>query len=129
MTPEKRAKLTKQLADHGLSVLLTRDFDSILIQLARLAQFERLMETKAEYDKRLAEIIKMIRLIQGPDNIAHPENNGPCRSMDILDIPAILPVVNRALHVQLDKKALIDLHATEAATAAFIGILCRPSGA
>ena len=43
MKPETRQKLDEKLNQHGLSVLLTRDYDSILMQLARLAQFERLM--------------------------------------------------------------------------------------
>jgi len=43
MTPEKYAELTKHLAGQGLTVLPTRDFDSILLQLARLAEFKRLM--------------------------------------------------------------------------------------
>lgn len=43
MTPEKRTELQRTLKGHGLTVLLTRDYDAILQQLARLAQFERLM--------------------------------------------------------------------------------------
>jgi hypothetical protein len=122
MTPEKRAELTKHLAGHGMSVLMTKDFDSILMQLARLAQFERLMETKSESDKRLSETIKMVRLIQGP---VSPLPADQPRLLEILDIPTILTDVHKALHRELDHTARIDHNSINAATAAFIGILFR----
>lgn len=43
MTPEKREQLKKQLAAHGLTVILTKDFDSICLQLAGLVRFKRNM--------------------------------------------------------------------------------------
>jgi hypothetical protein len=43
MTPEKFTEMERKLDRHGLTVLLTRDYVAMLIQLARLAQFERLM--------------------------------------------------------------------------------------
>jgi hypothetical protein len=47
MTPEKRNELIRSLNDTGMTVLLTRDYASMLLQLARLSQFERLMVTTA----------------------------------------------------------------------------------
>lgn len=126
MTPEKREELTHHLAGHGLSVLLTKDFDSILLQLARLAQFERLMENKSESDKRLSETIKMVRLIQ--DSVSDLPADQP-RPLEIVDVPTILTDVHKALHRELDHTACIDHSSINAATAAFIGILFRPSGA
>lgn len=125
MTPEHRVELQNHLAEHGLSVLMTRDYDAILIQLARLAQFERLIEQKAETDKRLSETIKMIRLIQRPFNAGRPADLSQVRPMEIIDVPDIVTVVHRALHDNLGKNALIDHTHIHAATAAFVGILFR----
>jgi len=125
MTPGKRAELDKQLNEQGLSVLLTKDFDSILIQLARLAQFERLLAARAEHDTRLADIITRTRIIQGSDHVAYPTDIEPSRPLEILDIPSILTDVHQALHDQLDKQATLKHESVHAATAAFIGILCR----
>ncbi|HIJ95802.1 MAG TPA: hypothetical protein HPP94_08725 [Desulfuromonadales bacterium] len=47
MTLQKRDELQRTLNDHGLTVLFTRDYDDIKRQLARLAQFERLMISAA----------------------------------------------------------------------------------
>jgi hypothetical protein len=118
MTPEKRVELTTQLADHGLSVLLTKDFDAILIQLARLAQFERLIVTAAEGNPRLADAVKMARLIQ--DTAAASESHHP---LAILDIPTIIIDLHRALHDMLDKQACIAPLRVHAAVAAFTGII------
>lgn len=121
MTPEKRAELTAQLADYGLSVLLTKDFDSILIQLARLAQFERLVVNAAENNPRLADTVKMVRLIQDSGSLT--DDAGQRRPLAILDIPAIMIELHRALHDQLDKQVCINHLRVHAAVAAFVGIL------
>jgi hypothetical protein len=125
MTPEKRDKLTQQLAEQGLTVLMTRDYDAILLQLARLAQFERLLDGKAESDKRLAEIIRFIRLMQMPVESFRPGDIEKARPLETLDVPTILTGVHKALHVQLDNCATVYHNSIHAATAAFIGILFR----
>jgi hypothetical protein len=122
MTPEKYIELSTTLAGQGLTVLPTKDFDPILIQLARLAQFERPMLTKAESDKRLAETINMVRLIQ--DSVSPLPANQP-RHLEILDIPTIVTAVHHELHDQLGRCARVDHNSIHAATAAFIGILFR----
>lgn len=116
MTPEKREELTQQLADQGLSVLLTRDFDSILIQLARLAQFERLMITNDHLFDTAA-----VKSISRSCDVAADDD---CRPMEILDIPTIEIELHRALHAQLDKQICINPFRVHAAVTAFIGILC-----
>ena len=124
MTPEKRRELTKQLADQGLSVLLTRDFDSILMQLARLAQFERMMVEMGEADKshRVKDCIAVTRARQeAPPNMPGYEEMRP---LEILDIPTINIELHRALHDRLDKQVCINPLRLHAAVAAFVGILC-----
>ncbi len=115
MTPEKREELTKQLAEHGLSVLLTRDFDAILLQLARLAQFERLMVINEHLFNAVG--IAAIRASCGVDS------DNDLRPMEVIDIPLIGIEVNRATQIMLDKQAHIDLHRLPAAVLAFVGIL------
>lgn len=115
MTPEKRAELTAQLADHGLSVLLTRDLDGILLELARLAQFERLVMTNDHIFN--AGDIAAIRASCALD----PSDR--CRPMEVIDVPVILDQVNKALHVELDKQTSINPLRVNAAVIAFTGII------
>ncbi|MFZ2949533.1 MAG: hypothetical protein WA003_08610 [Desulfuromonadaceae bacterium] len=116
MTPETRKKLEQKLNEHGLSVLLTRDYDSILLQLASLAQFKRLMLTNAP-PFCAADISAICRS-------SDIETDRDMRPMEILDIPVIGMELNRALQDQLDKRACISLHRVNAAVLAFVGILC-----
>lgn len=125
MTPDRLIELQKQLADHGLTVMLTRNFDSLLLQLARLAQFERLMEGKAEHDKRLSETVKMVRLIQRPLTRRNDLVDTPSQPLEILDIPTILSTVNKELQTQLDNQARIDHDILPAAVGAFTTLLLR----
>lgn len=120
MTPQKRAELTTQLATHGLSVLLTRDYDAILLQLAQLAQFERLMLQIADCNPAAAGMVGEIRSEQK----RFTDCAGCSRPLDVLDIPAILNLANRALHEALDARRDVNPALITAATAAFICILC-----
>lgn len=114
---EKRTELTAHLASNGLTVLLTHDYDAILLQLARLAQFERLIVKFAEVDK--SGLVK--DAIQSVHDLQYYPVEG--RPLDILDIPTILAGVNKALHAQLDKGAHINTERLYAAASAFVGIL------
>lgn len=118
MTPEKRAELTAQLAQHGLSVLLTRDYDAILLHLARLAQFERLVMANGHLFNPAD-----IEAIRRSCDSGYPSAAG-IRLLDILDIPVILAAMNRELRRRMDEQTRIDPDRLSAATAAFIGILC-----
>ena len=121
MTPQKRQELTKQLETYGLSVLLTRDFDSILIQLAKLAQFERIMVQIAECNPAAAGMLAEIRCEQR--RFAEP--NGPPRQMTVLDIPAVLREANSALHAALDRELQFRPELLPLATALFTRTLCQ----
>lgn len=122
MTPEKQAELTRQFADHGLTVLLSKDFDSILIQLARLAQFERLMRQQAEENPW---VMGGVAAVQAEQERFTPGVSRFRPALELIDIPAILAAVNRELQAQYDASARFDQNDLSAATAAFIGILCR----
>lgn len=117
MTPETRAKLEQKLAEHGLTVLLTRDYDSILIQLARLALFERLVIT----NDHLFAAADVEALRHASRDI---ETADDTRLLTTLDIPTIGIEVHRALHNKLDSRVCIDPVRLNAAVAAFVGILC-----
>ncbi|MDD5107591.1 MAG: hypothetical protein PHC49_18505 [Desulfuromonadaceae bacterium] len=118
MTPEKRIELTKQLAGQGLYVLPTRDFDAILLQLARLAQFERLMMLEAECSAWVDIAAQRVKAEQAlPDDDA-------IRPLEVLDIPSIQIETFRALYDRLEKNICINPNRVHAAVAAFVGILC-----
>ncbi|BCS54533.1 hypothetical protein [Geobacter sp. SVR] len=120
--PPAQRKIAAELAPHGLTVLLTRDYNSILLQLARLAQFERLVVNLAEADQsgRVADCIKCVRVLQTAPHVAPGED---VRPMEVLDIPHIVTDVHRELHARLDRKTHISPERLHAATAAFVGIL------
>ena len=122
MTPEKREELTRNLAGHGLSVMLSKDFDSILIQLARLAEFERLIVKSLPLYPSLNGLLQQIKTYQRCFTFDESPRG---QLMELVDIPAILSSVNRELQLQLDQSACFDQADLPAATAAFIGILCR----
>lgn len=116
MTPDQQ-KIATELVPHGLSVLLTRDFDAILLQLARLAQFERLMLTAAAGNPAVEFAIEHVRAQQGDDDITRP--------LEISDLPKVLTAAHKHLHDQLGKPARLDTHSVNAAVTVFVGILCR----
>lgn len=118
MTPEKRTEITAQLADHGLTVLLTTDYKSILIQLARLAQFERLMMIEAECSPWVEVALQRVKAEQ----VVVIDNH--VRPIGILDIPTVQMQVHRAMHECLKKNVNINPQRVDAAVLAFIGILC-----
>lgn len=122
MTPEKRRELTTQLGDQGLYVIPTRDFDAILMQLARLAQFERMMLTVAAGNPAVEFAVEHVQCEQqAPPHMI--SDAAALRPLTTLDIPTVLNDVNRALHDQLDKQAHIDPLRAQAAALAFVGIL------
>lgn len=125
MTPAQRAQLEDTLQQHGLTVVLTRDYDSILLQLARLAQFERLVILEAECSSWVNTALERIRQEQQRFT---PDERPECRPMEILDIPEILGEVNRLLHRQLHRGAALRTEHLPAACAAFTGILCTTGG-
>lgn len=108
-----------------ITTIPTATFDSILIQFARLAQFERLMVTKAEHDPRLAAIIKMVQLDQGPVVLAGDAALEQLRPLEVGDLPIVLSAAHKHLHDQLGQPSLLDATAINAAVAAFVGLLCR----
>ncbi len=121
MTPQKRTELTQKMAEYGLSVMLTRDYDSLLTQLASLAQFERVMLSIAECNPAAAGMVSEIRSEQR----RFTEPTGPARQMTVLDIPGILRDANQALHTALDRELQFRPELLPVATALFSSILCR----
>lgn len=101
------------------------DLDGILLQLARLAQFERIMIEMGDLDKshRVKDCIELTRVRQEAPPYVKPDTND-MRPMETIDIPYVLMEVNRVLQASLDKRAVIDIHRVQAAALAFIGILC-----
>ena len=125
MKPETRAKLEQKLNEHGLTVIMTKDFDSILLQLARLAQFERLMVEMGNLDTshRVKDCIEITRVRQEAPPYMKPNSNNML-PLSITDIPQINIEVHRALHARLDKQVCINPLRLHAAVSAFVGILC-----
>lgn len=120
MTPEKHTELNEQ----GYSVIKTSDLDAILLQLARLAQFERLMIEMGNLDEshRVRDCIEITRVRQEAPPYVKPDTND-MRPLAILDIPMIGIELHQALHEQLDKHVCINPVRVQAAISAFVGIL------
>lgn len=64
MTPEQRQHLIKKMDENGMTVLLTRDYFGMLLQLARLSQFERLMIKTAAGNPHVEIAVDHVRRIQ-----------------------------------------------------------------
>lgn len=121
MTPETRAKLEKSLNEHGLTVHLTRDIGAIMLQLARLAQFERLMHSVAAGNPAVEVAVEHVIREQRRCADHTPPDRRP---LEVLDIPEVMTGLNRALHAKLGKQADISPVRLDAAIAAFCGVLC-----
>ena len=128
MTPEHRAKLELRMAEYnqglnpgGLSVLMTRDYDEILLQLAQLAQFQRLLLTAAAGNPAMEFAVEHVQREQAAmtDSCA-----GFAVPLEILNIPTVLQAVNVELQKQLDATGTIHLQRLPAAVTAFSAILC-----
>lgn len=80
MDQPKRQHLIKTLNSHGMTVLLTRDHDAIMLELAILRRFECRIRAAAAVDTPLQMVVKGIvvtRLICGSccsnrPNVGHP---------------------------------------------------------
>lgn len=120
MTPEKRVELTTLMAANGLSLLLARDFDALLLQLAHLAQFERLLLQAADGNPHLECAIAYVKKQQ----TLFDEPAADQRALELLDIPTILCRVSGALHEALATGNRINIDLTPTATAVFVKILC-----
>lgn len=102
--------------------MLTKDYNTILMQLARLAQFERLMHLAAN---DLAGADLTLEQIRAEQRRFAMEGTDILRPMETLDVPTILAEVNKALHEQMDNQARLDFDSIHAATSTFTAILCR----
>jgi hypothetical protein len=122
MTPEKREKLTSDLAPHGLSVLLTRDFDGILLQLARLAQFERLMMLTAAGNPSVECAVEHVHCQQISPVPSPREFSEP---LETIHIPQLLQAVNVELQRAMDNGGNLMPDRVAAAVLAFSAILIR----
>lgn len=60
MSDHKQTDLEKTLKDHGLTVLLTKDHNAMLLELAMLKRFDRLIRKAAEVDTLLKMLVKDI---------------------------------------------------------------------
>lgn len=122
MTPVKLNELAAKLATHGMTVTMTRDHHATMLNLARLAQFERLMVDFGRSDKtgRVADAVETIRLMQRYHAI-------DCRPLEILDVPVAITEVHRAMHARLDRGDVIHNERLHAAVSAFTAILCAPN--
>ncbi|BCS55170.1 hypothetical protein [Geobacter sp. SVR] len=117
MTPETREKLDRKLREHGLTVLLSRDYDQILHQLARLSEFKCLIEC--------CETAPVLAAVKCVDRIqAQRDGHGDApAALAVLDIPAIQSALNRALYGLHAKGRRVNLERLPAAITAFLGIL------
>lgn len=122
MTPEKREQLTSDLAPHGLTVLLTRDYDATLMQLARLAQFERLMMRTAAGNPAVECAVEHVQCQQISTYPKGREFNVP---LETVHIPQILQAVNTELQRTLDSNGNLMPDRLTAAVLAFSAVLIR----
>ncbi|MDK9716718.1 MAG: hypothetical protein OEL57_02280 [Trichlorobacter sp.] len=60
MDEKKQQHLIKTLNNEGMTVLLTRDYNAILLNLALLKRFERRVRVAAQVDTPLAMLVKQI---------------------------------------------------------------------
>lgn len=60
MDEQRKQHLIKTLNDNGMTVLLTRDYNAIGLELARLRRFERHIRLAGDVDTQLSIIIKNI---------------------------------------------------------------------
>jgi len=113
MSPETRAVLQSKLAENGLTVLKTDDYNSTLLQLSRLARFERLMLNTAAGNPVVETAVEHVRSRMdgavgaiGRSPLQRPD---PARRMEIDDIPMVLRSAHSGLHNYLSGDAtLID---------------------
>ena len=119
MTPDARKKLEQKLSGHGLSVLLTRDFDAILLQLARLAQFERLMLTAAAGNPAVEFAVDHVQREQSAFIDCDRDFTVP---LAVGNIPRILQAVNIELQQRLDSASHFYPDRLNAAIVAFTAI-------
>jgi hypothetical protein len=108
----------KYLSDDEMSVLRTCDFAALLIQLAHLAQFKRLVVDAAGLYPMLDGVLEYIRGQQQP---APPE--GSARPLEILDIPSIMHQVHGGLCTILDCGGNINPDRLPIAVDAFVAVL------
>lgn len=60
MDEQRKQHLIKTLNDNGMTVLLTRDHSAIMLELAILKRFDRLIRTAASVDTPLQMLVKDI---------------------------------------------------------------------
>lgn len=97
MSPETRTKLKNTLADHGLTVLQTKDHTAMLQELARLAQFERLMLTTAAGNPPVETAVEHVILSQ-LQSAGTPVPDAFTGAMEIDDIPRVMREAHAGLH-------------------------------
>lgn len=97
MSPETRTKLKNTLADHGLTVLQSKDHTAMLQELARLAQFERLMLTTAAGNPPVESAVEHVIMCQ-MESAATPIPNAFTGVMGIDDIPRVMREAHAGLH-------------------------------
>lgn len=122
MTLDERIELTRTLAGQGLTVIPTRDYDGILLQLARLAQFERLVMNAVDIDP-LGLFEQVIAEIHTEMNEADNPRYNTMRPMDVVDIPMVQMETFRALYARINTDICLDPTRVDAAVSAFAGIL------
>lgn len=60
MDETRKSQLIKTLNQHGMNVLLTKDYTAIMLELAMLKRFDQLIRQAATVDGQLATLIKGI---------------------------------------------------------------------
>lgn len=60
MNEQRKQYLIKTLNNHGLTVLLSKDHTAMLLEMAMLKRFERLVRKAAAVDTPLAMLVKDI---------------------------------------------------------------------
>lgn len=113
MTDGVLAELSRKLKANGLTVVKTGDYESMLLQLARLARFQRLMLSTAAGNPVVEVAVEDVR-----QQMDLPEANrcrpplvrlDPACRMEIDDIPRVLRTAHAGLHNYLARDAsLLD---------------------
>lgn len=113
MTDGLRAELSRKLKSNGLTVVKTGDYESMLLQLARLARFQRIMLATAAGNPVVEVAVEHVRqqTDQPESDRRRPplERLDPACRMEIDDIPRVLRIAHAGLHNYLAQDAsLLD---------------------
>ena len=113
MTDGVRAELSRKLNANGLTVMKTGDYESMLLQLARLSRFQRLMFFTAAgnppVEVAVECVVKQMDLPESDRRRPPLARLALTERMEIDDIPRVLRTAHAGLHNYLARDAsLLD---------------------